>query len=190
MIETGNLVRSYLACTSFVDSQVGRVLDALEEAGVADNTIVVVWGDNGWHLGEKDITGKNSLWQRSTRVPLIFAGPGVKAGQRCMQPAELMDIYPTLIGLTGVPVRNDLEGLSLLPQLKDTTTVRERPAITTHNQHNHAVISERWRYIHYADGSEELYDTRNDPNEWTNLAAKPECAAVASTGSDILFSEE
>ncbi len=173
-----NLVRSYLACTSFVDSQVGRLLAALDEAGVADNTIVVVWGDNGWHLGEKDITGKNSLWDRSTRVPLIFAGPGVKGGQRCMQPAELMDIYPTLIGLTGVAVRNDLEGLSLAPQLKDAATVRERPAITTCNQGNHAINSERWRYIHYADGSEELYDVTKDPNEWTNLAGKPEFAAV------------
>ena len=173
-----NLVRSYLACTSFVDSQVGRLLAALDEAGVADNTIVVVWGDNGWHLGEKEITGKNRLWERSTRIPLIFAGPGVKGGQRCMQPAELMDIYPTLIGLAGVPVRTDLEGLSLVPQLKDAATVRERPSITTCNQGNHAVSSERWRYIHYADGSEELYDIRNDPNQWTNLAGKPEFSTV------------
>ena len=161
-----------------MDSQVGRLLGALDEAGVADNTIVVVWGDNGWHLGEKGITGKNSLWDRSTRIPLIFAGPGVKGGQRCMQPAELLDLYPTLIELTGVPARNDLEGLSLVPQLKDAATHRERPAITTCNQGNHAIHSERWRYIHYADDSEELYDILNDPNEWTNLAGKPEFAAV------------
>lgn len=173
-----NLVRSYLACTSFVDSQVGRLLDALDEAGVADNTIVVIWGDHGWHLGEKGITGKNTLWDDGTRVPLIFAGPGVKGGQRCLQPAELLDIYPTLIDLTGVSTRTDLEGLSLVPQLKDAAFKRERPAITSHNQGNHGIRSERWRYIRYADGSEELYDMQNDPNEWTNLAGKPEYAAV------------
>lgn len=173
-----NLVRSYLACTSFVDAQIGRLLTALDEAGVADNTIVVVWGDHGWHLGEKGITGKNTLWERSTRVPLIFAGPGAKAGQRCTQPAELLDIYPTLIEMCGLTPRTDLEGLSLLPQLTDARARRERPAITSHNQGNHGIRSERWRYIHYADGSEELYDIQNDPHEWTNLAGKPEHAVV------------
>jgi len=173
-----NLVRSYLACTSFVDAQIGRLLGALDEAGIADNTIVVVWGDHGWHLGEKAITGKNTLWDRGTKVPLIFAGPGVTAGQRCTQPAELLDIYPTLVELAGVPARDDLEGLSLAPQLKDAATKRERPAITSHNQGNHGIRSERWRYIQYADGSEELYDMQADPREWHNLAGKPEHAAV------------
>jgi arylsulfatase A-like enzyme len=102
----------------------------------------------------------------------------VKVGQNCTQPAELLDIYPTLIELTGVEQRHDLEGLSLVPQLRDATTLRERPAITSHNQGNHGIRSERWRYIHYADGSEELYDMQNDPNEWTNLAGRPEYAAV------------
>lgn len=173
-----NLVRSYLASTSFVDAQIGRLLDALEESGHADNTIVVVWGDHGWHLGEKGITGKNTLWDRGTRVPLIFAGPGVTPGQRCTRPAELLDIYPTLIELTSVPPRDDLEGLSLVPQLRDAAAMRERPAITSHNQGNHGIRSERWRYIRYADGSEELYDTQSDPHEWHNVAAKPEHAAV------------
>jgi arylsulfatase A-like enzyme len=173
-----NLVRSYLACTSFVDSQVGRLMTALDEAGLADDTIVVVWGDHGWHLGEKGISGKNTLWDRGTKVPLIFAGPGVKGGQRCLQPAELLDIYPTLIDLAGAPKNNKLEGLSLVPQLNDAATKRERPAITSHNQGNHGIRSERWRYIRYADGAEELYDMIADPNEWHNLAAKPEHAAV------------
>jgi choline-sulfatase len=173
-----NLVRSYLACTSFVDAQIGRLLTALDEAGLAENTIVVVWGDHGWHLGEKGITGKNTLWEEGTRVPLIFAGPGVKAGQRCPQPAELLDLYPTLIELAGLPARTDLEGLSLVPQLQDARARRERPAITSHNQGNHGIRSERWRYIQYADGSAELYDHQNDPNEWTNLVARAEHAAV------------
>ncbi len=173
-----NLVRSYLACTSFVDAQIGRLMTALDEAGIADNTIIVLWGDHGWHLGEKGITGKNTLWDRGTKVPLIFAGPGIKPSQRCTQPAELMDIYPTLIELAGVPRRNDLEGISLLPQLKNALSKKERPAITTHNQGNHGIRSEHWRYIHYADGSEELYDMQKDPNEWHNLAGKSEYAAI------------
>ncbi|NLF73585.1 MAG: sulfatase [Candidatus Anammoximicrobium sp.] len=173
-----NLVRSYLACTTFVDSQIGRILDALDECGLADNTVVVVWGDHGWHLGEKGITGKNTLWDRSTRVPLVFAGPGVQAGQRCTRPAELLDIYPTLVELCGLPPRTDLEGISLLPQLRDAAAPRERPAITSHNQGNHGIRSERWRYIRYADGSEELYDMQSDPREWTNLAGRAEYAAV------------
>ncbi|MCA9025394.1 MAG: sulfatase [Planctomycetaceae bacterium] len=165
-----NLVRSYLACTSFVDSQVGRILDALDASGHADNTIVVLWSDHGWHLGEKLITGKNTLWDRGTRVPLIFAGPGVSAGGRCHEPAELLDIYPTLVDLCGLPTKDGLEGHSLVPQLTLANTPREWPAITTHNQHNHGIRTSRWRYIQYADGSEELYDMVADPHEWDNLA--------------------
>ncbi|HRX78484.1 MAG TPA: sulfatase, partial [Pirellulaceae bacterium] len=176
--EWKNLVRSYLACTSFVDSQVGRVLAALEESGKADNTIIVLWSDHGWHLGEKEITGKNTLWDDGTRVPLIFAGPGVTPGQRCTKPAELLDMYPTLIDLCGLSKNDRLEGHSLLPQLKDADATREWPAITTHNHDNHGVRSEHWRYIHYADGTEELYDMRKDPNEWKNLATVSAFATI------------
>ena len=171
--EWSNLVRSYLACTSFVDSQVGRVLAALEKSGRADDTLIVLWSDHGWHLGEKQITGKNTLWDRSTRVPLIFAGPGVVSQGVCQRPAELLDIYPTLVELCDLPPRPDLEGHSLGPQLRDLQAARNWPAITTHNHDNHAVRSERWRYIRYADGSEELYDMQSDPNEWQNLADQP-----------------
>jgi len=165
------IVQSYLASVSFVDSQVGRVLDALERNGLADDTIVVLWSDHGYHLGEKQITGKNTLWDRSARVPLIFAGPGVREGQSSGRPAELLNIYPTLSELCGLKTPDHLEGLSLVPQLEDASASRTRPAITTHNHDNHAVRTERWRYIQYADGSEELYDMANDPHEFTNLAA-------------------
>ena len=168
-----NLVRSYLACTSFVDSQVGRVLEALERNGFAENTIVVLWSDHGWHLGEKHITGKNTLWDRSTRVPLIFAGPGVTAGAKCDQPAELLDMYPTLLELCALPTNEKLEGISLRPWLENADRKRDRPAITTHNHDNHGIRTEHWRYIVYADGSEELYDMRTDANEWKNLAGSP-----------------
>lgn len=167
------LVRAYLASISFVDSQVGRVLDALDASGLADKTVVVLWSDHGWHLGEKGITGKNTLWERSTRVPLLCAGPGVAAGARCTQPAELLDLYPTLVELCGLPPRDSLEGHSLVPQLRNASTPRPWPAITTHGPNNHTIRSEHWRYIRYADGTEELYDLRSDPNEWRNLASDP-----------------
>jgi arylsulfatase A-like enzyme len=173
-----NLVRSYLACTSFVDAQVGRLMDALRENGLLENTVVVLWGDHGWHLGEKGITGKNTLWDDGTRVPLVFAGPGVTRGGRSLQPAELLDIYPTLSDLCGLPARPDLEGLSLMPQLRNPAAPRLRPAITSHNQGNHGIRSERWRYIRYADGTEELYDHASDPDEWTNLAGSAAHAAI------------
>lgn len=173
-----NLVRSYLASISFVDSQVGRVLDALDASGKADDTVVVLWSDHGWHLGEKLISGKNTLWDRSTRVPLIFAGPGIVEGASTNRPAELIDMYPTLLELAGLPPKDDLEGLSLAPQLENPQAPRDRPAITTHNHDNHGVRSERWRYIIYADGSQELYDMEADPNEWDNLAGDPQYADV------------
>ncbi|MCB1120875.1 MAG: sulfatase [Verrucomicrobiae bacterium] len=169
-----NIVRSYLAATSFIDSQIGRILNALDKAGHTEDTIVVLWSDHGYHLGEKLITGKNSLWTRSTRVPLIFAGPGVRAGELCHRPAELLDIYPTLVDLCELPKLDHLEGLSLRPQLTHPLAPRERPAITSHNQGNFSVVTEKWRYIHYVDGAEELYDEVNDPNEWTNIASQNE----------------
>lgn len=172
------LVRSYLASSAFMDSQIGRLLDALDASGTASNTIVVLLSDNGWHLGEKGITGKNSLWKESTHVPLIFAGPGVAKSARCSQPAELLDIYPTLLELCGLPAKSEMEGHSLAPQLQDAKTPRPWPAITTHNGGNHSVRSERWRYIRYADGSEELYDLQTDPNEWTNLVHNASCVDV------------
>ncbi len=173
-----NLVRSYLACVSFVDSQVGRVLDALEKNGYNENTIVVLWSDHGWHLGEKLITGKNTLWDRSAHVPLIFAGRGIAQGAKCSRPAELLDMYPTLVELSGLPKKEGLEGHSLVPQLEDADAPRRWPAITTHNHDNHGIRTERWRYIRYADGSEELYDMRKDPNEWHNLAGNHEFADI------------
>lgn len=172
------LNRAYLASIEFVDSQVGRVLEALEKSGRQDNTIVVLWSDHGFHLGEKGISGKNSLWERSTRVPLILAGPGITAGQHCSRPAELLDLYPTLLDLLELEPNTSNEGISLVPQLVDANSPRERPAITTHNQGNHGIRSERYRYIRYADGSEELYDHLEDPNEWTNLAENKQFAEV------------
>ena len=172
-------VRSYLASVSFADDLVGQVLDALEASGRAENTIVVLISDHGYHLGEKGITGKNTLWERSTHVPLIVAGPRIARGARTGEPVELLDLFPTLTELTGVPAPDGLEGHSLVPQLRTPGTPREFPAITTHGPGNHAVRDRRYRYIRYADGSEELYDLEADPHEWTNLAGDPAYTPIA-----------
>ena len=165
-------VQSYLACVSFTDAQVGRLLDALDKSPHADNTIIVLFSDHGFHLGEKQRWAKQSLWESSTRVPMIISVPGGKQGERCSRPVELLHLYPTLLELCGLPARDDLEGTSLGPLLKDSQAAWTRPAITTYQRNNHAVRSEHWRYIRYADGTQELYDHRTDPHEWTNLAGE------------------
>jgi len=172
------LVRAYLASISFMDSQLGRILDALDASPHAAQTVVVLWSDHGWHLGEKGITGKNTLWERSTRVPLIFAGPGIAKGARSAQPVELLDLYPTLAELSGGQIPENLEGHSLVPLLRNPRAARPWPAITTHNQGSHSIRSARWRYIRYANGAEELYDHLRDPNEWWNVASDPRYKAI------------
>ena len=181
--EHENLVRAYLACISFTDSQIARVLTALDESGHRDDTIVVLWSDHGWHLGEKQMTGKTTLWERSTRVPLIFAGTGV-AQDVCGHPVELLDMYPTLCEMTGLTVPEHVEGHSLVRQLNDPTIKVTRPAVTDHNPGNQSLRDERYRLIHYADGSEELYDLRDDPGEFDNLIGDASMVEVAASLRD------
>ena len=172
-------VQGYLATTSFCDAQIGRLLKAFENSPYAENTIVVLWGDHGWHLGEKEHWRKFALWEEATRVPLIISAPGkIAAGSVCERPVTLLDLYPTLAEYCGLPARSELEGASLVPLLKDPKAAWERPALTTHGKDNHALRSERWRYIRYADGTEELYDHQADPQEWTNLASQTEYASI------------
>jgi len=164
-------VQGYLASIRFVDDCVGHVMDALDRGPHADDTIVVLWSDHGWHLGEKEHWRKFALWEEATRVQMIWRVPGVtSAGTRCEEPVNLLDIYPTLLDLAGLPANPAVEGLSLRPQLLDTAAPRARPALTTHGFGNHAIRDRHWRYIRYDDGSEELYDHRNDPREHVNLA--------------------
>ena len=164
-------VRAYLACTAFVDHQVGRVLTALEASLYAENTIVVLCSDHGFHLGEKQRWAKRSLWTRSTRVPLIVRAPGLQTSASCTRPVGLIDIYPTLVLLCGLTPNGLLEGRSLVPLLRDHRAAWDRPVVTTFYQNNHSVRSEHWRYIRYADGSSELYDLREDPHEFHNVAS-------------------
>jgi arylsulfatase A-like enzyme len=167
------IVRSYLACIRWTDEQLGRVLDALDRSAHADNTIIVLFSDHGFHLGEKDRFAKWTLWERATRVPLIISVPDGLAGAVSTRPVELLSLYPTLIDLCGLSPNPDIEGVSLLPLLEDPAAQWEHPAITTLYQNNHSVRTEDWRYIRYANGDEELYDHRVDANEWTNLAGQP-----------------
>jgi arylsulfatase A-like enzyme len=168
-----SLTQAYLASISFVDHCVGMVMEALKHSPHADNTIVVLWSDHGFHLGEKHHWAKRTLWEESTRVPLLFAGPGIEPGDKCGEPASLIDIYPTLIELCDLPDHGSLDGISLQPQLSDPTTERGQPAITSSYYGNHAVRTRDWRLIAYEDGAKELYDHRNDPGESTNLADEP-----------------
>jgi arylsulfatase A-like enzyme len=171
-------VQAYLAAISFADTMVGRVLKAVEGSRHAANTIVIFWSDNGWHLGEKKHFHKSTLWQRSTHVPLIFAGPGMRQpGVTRKQPVSLIDLYPTISDLCGLPLRRELDGESLRPLLSSAKAKR-KPALITFMPGNFAVRDERWRYIRYSDGGEELYDEQKDPDDIHNLAADPKLASI------------
>ncbi len=172
------LVRGYLACVQWTDEQVGRVLDALDASEYSENTIVVLFSDHGFHLGEKDHYAKQTLWERSTHVPLVISVPGMPSGQRCTRPVELLSIYPTLIDACGLEVRDSLDGVSLLKLLKDKDATWDHVATTTLGKDNHAIRDDDFRYIRYADGSEELYEHATDPNEWDNIANDPRFSSV------------
>lgn len=179
-------VQGYLASIHFADAQIGRVLDGLEKSKHSENTIIVFWTDHGWHLGEKQHWRKFALWERATRTPVIIAIPGGKAGVTCDRPASLLDIYPTLCDLAGIPPLEALDGRSLVPLLSDPNAEPNRVAITTHGRNNHAVRSQDFRYIRYADGSHELYNHRNDPNEWDNVVEQPQMAVIVRALSERL----
>jgi arylsulfatase A-like enzyme len=173
-------VRGYLASISFADAMVGKVLDALENSGRADNTIIVLLSDHGWQLGHKLRWRKMSLWRQANRVPLIIVAPGVTTpGSKSNKPVSLLDLYPTLMDLAGLPPpAHTLEGTSLAPLLKNPRARWDHVAISTWGYMNHAVQDEEFRYIRYQDGAEELYDHYKDPNEWTNLAGNRKYARV------------
>ena len=166
-------IHGYLACISYADAMLGRALDALESSPYADNTIVVLWSDHGYHHGEKGQWGKHTLWERTSNVPFIWAGPGVASGVKTDVTASLIDIYPTLVEMCGLPKpHQQLEGESLASTLKNPTTAVDRNVFLPYmTPGEYAVINRDWRYICYGDDGEELYNLRDDPNEWNNLAS-------------------
>lgn len=177
-------VHGYLATVSFADSLVGRVVDALDKSTYAENTWIVLWSDHGWSLGEKEHWGKHVPWNESVRMPLMIIPPrnskldGFEPGSRCDARVSLLDLYPTLIDACGLPHRKELEGNSLLPLITDPDANWNDAVVSTIGRGTHSISTDNWRYIHYFDGSEELYDLKNDPNEWFNIADQKEQASV------------
>jgi arylsulfatase A-like enzyme len=171
-------VQAYLATIAYCDHEVGRLIDAWEKSPEKDNTIICLWSDHGWSLGEKEHWRKFALWEEPTRTVFIWKAPGVtQPGGLCARPVDYASIYPTLCSLAGIPAPSHLEGADISVLLRNPAAEWQLPAVTTWMKGNHAVRTEDWRYILYADGSEELYHAAADPLEHVNLAARPEMAA-------------
>ena len=187
-------VQGYLASIAYADAMVGLLLDALDASPHADNTVVVLWSDHGWQLGEKEHWRKFALWENLTRVVLMFRVPegtgalpgGTPAGVRSGRTVSLLDLYPTLVELGGLPEKEGLDGRSLAPLLKDPDAAWDRPVITTYQFGEYAVRDERFQYIRYIDGSEELYDLEADPEEWNNIAGDSGFASAKARLSALL----
>lgn len=181
MVKSGRwkeAVQAYLATIAYLDMNLGRLLDAYEKSPHRANTILCLWSDHGWHLGEKSHWRKFALWEEATRAPFMWVVPGVTpAGSICERPVDFMSIYPTLAGLCGIPVPGHVEGTDIRPLLANPKAAWSVPAVTTYRYKNHTVRTSDWRYIRYENGDEELYDETKDPNEYVNLAAKPAFAA-------------
>lgn len=172
-------VQAYLACSTFMDTQLGRLLAALADSPHAENTIIIVWSDHGWNHGQKEHWRKFALWEQTCRVVLSIHAPGTtRPDQRCPRPVNLLDVYPTLVELCGLPEKKGLDGHSLVPLLRTPQAEWPHLSLTTHGKDNHSLRNDRWRYIRYADGGEELYDHAADPLEWKNLASDPALAKV------------
>lgn len=190
MLESGRwkeAVQAYLAAVTYADTMIGRLLDALDARADRDNTIVVLWGDHGWHLGEKEHWRKFALWEEATRAPLIWVVPGLtKPDSVCERTVDFMTIYPTLTDLAGIETPKHVEGKSIRPLLANPQAAWREPAITTFRYGNHAVRTEGWRLIRYAGGDEELYDESRDPFEWTNLAQDRQYSSQKSELSVLL----
>lgn len=178
-------IQGYLASIHFADAMLGKVLDALENSYHADNTIVVLWSDHGWHLGEKQHWQKFTAWRVCTRIPLIIrvpqSTPGLPCGTApsiCSKPVNLLSLFPTLLALCGLPAESQHDGPSLVPLLGDPESEWKHLSITyLADPGSYGLSTEQWRYIHYANGDEELYDVKDDPHEWNNLAGVAEHAA-------------
>ena len=175
-------IHGYLASISYADAMIGRVLDALESSPYADNTLVVLWSDHGYHHGEKGDWGKHTLWERTSNVPFIWKGAGIAEGKTTDTTVSLIDMYPTFVDLCQLAPVEGLEGVSIANTLKDPTSAKDRNVFLPGMEPNaYAIINKTYRYIHYADGGEELYQVQSDPNEWYNIADDPQFVSVKAT---------
>jgi uncharacterized sulfatase len=181
-------IAAYYACTSFMDEQLGHVLDALERLKLRDHTIIVLWGDHGWHLGEKGMWAKGTLFEPSAHAPLLIVDPRRSTGgQACARVVEFVDVYPTLVELCGTRMPPGLEGKSLVPLLDNPAAPWQRPAFTLVAREDwlgRSVRTERWSYTEWDEGRRgvELYDLQADPHELKNMAKDP---ALASTVTEL-----
>ena len=166
------VARGYLAASSYADACLGVIFDALKRSPHYKNTIVVVWGDHGWHLGEKLRYRKGSGWSESTRIPLLVRLPGMDQRSDCDRLVSMIDFYPTLIDLCNLPAKPILDGRSFAPLLANPTASWDYPVVTIHGFGNASIRDDRWRYIRYSDGTEELYDLQSDPHEWSNIISR------------------
>lgn len=167
------IVQAYMACITFTDAQIGKILEALENSPYKDNTIVVLWSDHGFHMGEKSRFQKHTAWDRSTKVPLIIKDPRPNSKKSLVKEVDsnvqLIDLYPTLLELCGLPENKKVEGRSLVPLLENPNLKWEYPAYTFRRGKYATVKYGSYRFTEYFDGSRELYNLENDPNEWNNL---------------------
>jgi len=180
-IKTGEwpkIVQAYLASVTFVDHYIGELLKGLKNSKYADNTIVVLWSDHGYRIGEKGTFAKHCLWDEGTGSVLMFSGPGIASHIVTNEPAELLSLYPTLTELCDLPKNKRNEGVSLVPILKKEPNASLDYALTTHGFKNHSIRTKQYRYTQYIDGSEELYDLYEDPNEFINLVNTEESKDV------------
>ena len=181
-----SLRHAYYACVSYVDAQVGRVLQELDDLDLRDNTIIVLWGDHGWHLGEHNFWGKHNVMHLATHAPLIVAGPGVPGGQRSPQLVEFVDIYPTLCDLAGITTTNQgLQGTSFIPLLSDPNRAWKKAAFSSYGPAV-SVITHRYNYAEFENGEKMLYDLKNDPEENVNIADNPEQQMLVIQLSQLL----
>ena len=172
-------IQGYLACISYADAMLGRVLDQLDQSPHKENTIIVFWSDHGYAQGQKWHWGKHTLWERTSNVPFLWSGPSIAKNSQTNQTATLIDMYPTLIELCQLKTDSNLDGLSLAKVLKNPKEAFDRTVILPHDHPgSYALIQEDWKYIEYKDGGEELYHSSKDPHEWHNLADKPEYQTI------------
>lgn len=183
-----NCRHGYYACVSYIDAQVGKILNTLEELGLHENTIVVLWGDHGWHLGEHNYWGKHNVMHLSTNSPLIVSMPGIKADQVCDRLVEFVDIYPTLCELAGIKtVNKKLQGISFKPLLIEPDQPWKKAAFSKYGPAE-SVITERYNYAEFKNGEKMLYDLKNDAPENINIAGKAEHQTIVNELSKILSS--
>jgi iduronate 2-sulfatase len=188
--QSRDLIRAYYAAASFMDAQLGKVIAEFDRLGLRENTVIVLWGDHGWHLGEHGLWCKHTNFEEATRAPLIFCLPGQKQrGTKTAALVEFVDVYPTLCDAVGLPIPPGLAGKSFLPLVHDPAAPGKPAAFSQYPRRlamGYSVRTDRWRYTEWGTVFKELYDQQHDPDETVNLADRPEHAGTVAELSALL----